>query len=334
MRSKNIFNKTILFLSILLLFFSLVNFGFGKDTTTLKFASGMAGGGWYSAMSSIAELVKDNAPEIDIKVIPGGGLANPPRIGNNESQLGCSFPFIIADALEGKDIYAGNAYPDIRALGTGFGFDQEQFVIAQDKKISSIDEIFQNKIPLNFGFLERGASEEFKARKLLEYYGLTYDDLKSWGGKVYNAAYTDLIKLMKDRHIDVVYVSGPIPSAYVTEMNIGRPIKLLPFPEGFRDMMVEKYFFVKSVIPKGSYSDTAAPADIPSLVALTTLIVNKNVPDDIVYTITKILGDNKETVRNLSVYFVKFDPARCWKGCGAPLHPGAEKYYKEAGYMK
>ena len=326
-------NKIIMILSILLILSLLVNLGYAKETT-LKGASGMAGGGWFTAMSSMAEFIKSNAPEIDIKVTPGGGLANPPRVGQNESQLGFSFPYIIGDALEGKDIYAGSANPDLRAIGTGFGFDQEQFVIAQDKNINSIEEIFQNKIPLNFGFLQAGSSEEFKARQLLGYYGYTYDDLKAWGGHVYNAAYSDLIKLMKDRQIDIVYCSGVPPSSYVTEMNIGRPIKILPLPEGFRDMMKEKYFFVDSIIPKGVYSDTAVPNDIPSLMSLTTLIVNKNVPDDIVYTITKLLGDNKEHVRTLSLYFAKFDPATSWEGCGAPLHPGAEKYYKEEGYIK
>lgn len=326
-------SKIILVLSILLIFSLLVNLGYSKETT-LKSASGMAGGGWFTAMSALAEFVKSNAPEIDIKVTPGGGLANPPRVGQNESQLGFSFPYIIGDALEGKDIYAGEAYPDIRAIGTGFGFDQEQFVIAQDKNIDSIEEIFLNKIPLNFGFLQAGSSEEFKARQLLGYYGFTYDDLKSWGGNVYNASYSDLIKLMKDRQIDVVYCSGVPPYSAVIEMNLGRPIKILALPEGFRAMMKEKYYFKYSVIPKGVYSDKAVPVDAPTLTSYTTLIINKNVPDDIVYTITKLLGDNTEEVRTLSQYFAEFDPAISWEGCGAPLHPGAEKYYKEEGYMK
>ena len=62
-------------------------------------------------------------------------------------------------------------------------------------------------------------------------------------------------------------------------------------------------------------------------------MVNKDVSDDIVYTMTKILGDNKETVRTLSKLFSNFDPAVAWD-TGVPLHPGAEKYFKEEGYMK
>ena len=336
MRSRSIFNKTILVLSILLLFFSLVNFGFG-EVTTLKAASGGAGGGWFVNMSGIAEFVKNYAPEINIKVTPGGGLANPPRVSENESQLGFSFPYVIQMALEGTGLYAGTAYPDIRAIGSLGGADYDQFVIvqdvAQDKKISSVDDIFQNKIPLNFGFIAMGDTLEFKTRLLLGHYGLTYDDLKSWGAKIYHGSFSDLVKLMKDRQIEVVYVGGSLPTSCVTEINVGRPIKVIPFPKGYIDMMVEKYSFVEGIIPKGTYSDTAVPADIPTLNCLNILMVNKNVPDDIVYTIAKTMGDHKEIFRSISNYYIDYDPAISWN-CGVPLHPGAEKYYKEEGYMK
>jgi hypothetical protein len=336
MKSKNIFNKTILVLTILLLFFSLVNVSFGK-ITTLKAASGSMGGAWFTAVASIAELIKDNAPEIDIKVTPGGGIANPARIGENESQLGFSYPYIIQMALKGIDLYDGDAYPDIRVICSLGSTDYDQFVIGQDvakdKNINSVDDIFLNKIPLNFGWTPVGTTEEFRVRKLLEHYGLTYDDLASWGGKVYYAQYNDLQKLMQDRHIDVVYVGGPIPWAGLIEMNFGRPIRLLSFPEGYRDMLVKEYFYTKADIPKGTYSDTVAPTDIASLNNRTMLMVNKDVPDDIVYTITKILGDNIETVRALHNLFNNFDPSIAWD-TGVPLHPGAEKYFKEAGYMK
>lgn len=185
MKSKNIFNKTILVLSILFLFFSLlVNVAFG-EITTLKAASGTMGGAWFTAVSSIAELIKDNAPEIDIKVTPGSGIANPPRIGSNESQLGFSYPYTIQMALKGIDLYDGTAYPDIRVICSLGSTDYDQFVVAldvaQEKNINSVDDIFQNKIPLNFGWTEIGTTTEFRSKKLLEHYGLTYSDLSSWG---------------------------------------------------------------------------------------------------------------------------------------------------------
>lgn len=138
---------------------------------------------------------------------------------------------------------------------------------------------------------------------------------------------------MRDRHIDAVYIGGPIPWSGLIEMNLARPLRLLSFPEGYRDMMVKEYFYVKADIPKGTYSDTVAPTDIASLNNRTMLMVNKDVPDDIVYTMTKIIGDNKEIVCTLSKLFANFDTAIAWD-TGVPLHPGAEKYFKEEGYMK
>src|SRR4030042_7095241 len=164
MKIKKFLNKTILVLSILLLlFFSLVNFG--SALTTLKAASGMMSGGWFVAMSSLAELIKSKS-DIEIKVTPGAGVANVPRISENESQVGFSFAYLVKMASEGKDLYAGHVYPNVRLICSFGAADYDQFVVAQDKNISSMDEIFKNKIPVNFGFGVAGSTEEFRARKL------------------------------------------------------------------------------------------------------------------------------------------------------------------------
>jgi len=58
--------------------------------------------------------------------------------------------------------------------------------------------------------------------------------------------------------------------------------------------------------------------------------------DDIVYAMTKALCENKQDLINASPALAVFDPKVAWQPLktGAPLHPGAMKYYKEAGYMK
>ncbi len=55
---------------------------------TFEFVAGSLGGGWYTMAAGVAALVKDDNPEIQIRVVPGGGLANPTRVNNNQSQMG------------------------------------------------------------------------------------------------------------------------------------------------------------------------------------------------------------------------------------------------------
>lgn len=63
-------------------------------------------------------------------------------------------------------------------------------------------------------------------------------------------------------------------------------------------------------------------------------MVNKDVPDEVVYTILKIFDENIEQVYQIDRTNRYFIPEDGWKNVAVPLHPGAEKYYKEAGYME
>ena len=65
-----------------------------------------------------------------------------------------------------------------------------------------------------------------------------------------------------------------------------------------------------------------------------SLIVNKDVDEDVVYRITKAINENIDAVHNIGPTFKAYDPASTWQSIGAPLHPGAEKYYREKGYLK
>ena len=60
----------------------------GRAQQTFEFVAGSLGGGWYTMAAGVAALVRDDNPDIQIRVVPGGGLANPTRVNNNQSQMG------------------------------------------------------------------------------------------------------------------------------------------------------------------------------------------------------------------------------------------------------
>src|SRR5215218_2277524 len=68
---------------------------------TFEFVAGSLGGGWYTMAAGIAALVKDENPDIQIRVAPGGGLANPTRVNNNQSQMGWGIDAFTAAAARG-----------------------------------------------------------------------------------------------------------------------------------------------------------------------------------------------------------------------------------------
>jgi TRAP-type uncharacterized transport system substrate-binding protein len=75
-------------------------------------------------------------------------------------------------------------------------------------------------------------------------------------------------------------------------------------------------------------------ADVPTVVSAGELIINKDVPDNIAHAIIKIICENTDELYKINPANKNFKPETGWKNVALPLHPGAEKYYKKAGYMK
>lgn len=327
-----------LFLVMLIIVISFSCIGYGICQTTLTYASGMAGGPWYERAGIFAELIKEKS-DIDIKVVPGAGLANAAVCGRNEAQISISYAVTAASAIAGTDLFRDiGPLPDIRAIATGWGVTVSNFIVFQDTKIDSIDEVFTNKQALNWGVPQKGSLDEFIASKVLEYYGVTYDDLSKWGGKVIFGGYTDLVRFATDKQLDVLFSMSSHPTSWLVEANVSRPIRLLEYPEALKKYLYETVFFQPEVIPAGTYSGNyTGPGEVKDLVAAgidTVLFVHKSVPDDVVYTITKILFENLDRLKKDIPQYRNLNVETSWKNTGAPLHTGAEKYYKEVGVMK
>jgi TRAP transporter TAXI family solute receptor len=88
----------------------------------------------------------------------------------------------------------------------------------------------------------------------------------------------------------------------------------------------------RAVIPKGSYK--GQDDDVVAIASAGELLINKDVSDLVAYTIIKIICDNIDEVHTINPANKNFIPETGWKNVAVPLHPGAEKFYKEAGYMQ
>ena len=85
-------------------------------------------------------------------------------------------------------------------------------------------------------------------------------------------------------------------------------------------------------IPANSYKGMKEPVKTAGMSAV--LFVRDDIPDDVIYALTKAIVENKKYLTSVNKLFEDYDPATAWKDVGAPLHPGAAKYFKEKGYMK
>lgn len=306
---------------------------------TLTWATGGVGGGWYPQAGGIAELIKSKEPKITIKVIPGGGVVNPVRVSKGDDDLGWGITAIDTLAFQGKAPYK-EAYPNFRSLGGIFQLSTHVYVVAKDIGITTVEEmaemIKQGKainvagpMPDDSGFVEMN--------EIFAFYGISFDDINANGGKMIHGVYADVANLYVDRHVDFGLITMSNPNASVIQMTTARDSVILSFADDCIQHCYEKLGTLSKesglcVIKAGTYK--GQEEEVPAIAKATEFIINKDVPNIIAYTIVKILCENYKQLHEMDFNNKGFTPEEGWKNVVVPLHPGAEMYYKEAGYMK
>ncbi|KLV02453.1 C4-dicarboxylate ABC transporter substrate-binding protein [Photobacterium aquae] len=137
-----------------------------------------------------------------------------------------------------------------------------------------------------------------------------------------------------DNKIDAfVYVVGH-PNGSIKEATTSCDAKLIPVTGAAIDKIIaDNPYYAKSTVPGGMYKGT--DSDVNSFGVAATLVSSTDVSDEIVYAVVKSVFENFDTFKRLHPAFANLKPEDMVKsGLSIPLHPGAEKYYKEAGYLK
>jgi len=307
---------------------------------SLTWTAGAVGGGWYAISGGMAELLREKA-QLTIKVIPGGGTQNPVLVQKGDAEIGMGLPPLLDAARKGEDPYVDkdgkpHKMPDLRALAGNMSLNTFHFYVGADTAYANMtmDEIFKGKKPIRLAISKPGSSDVWVFEKVMEYYGMSYKDWEAAGARFFRGSYTEQAGAFKDRNVDGTFTFLALPGASITEASVGRNLKLLAFPEPLLAHL-GKFGLGKGTIPAGTYPQAANAKDtVVSATMGTTITVATKMQNDLAYTITKALNDNPDRVRKIHASLADYDPAKAHLYLGVPLHPGAERYYREKGYLK
>lgn len=321
---------TMLFLALALVVAGVPATAQQKDLT---WTAGQVGGGWYAQAGGFVELIKAKNPQFNIKVVPGAGIQNMSKLQQGETEIAWGLPPFIVASYMGQDPYK-DKHSDMRLVMNGLGLVHIQFCVPADYPAKSIREVFEKKGPLTIGTTPPGGSDEWVMRKVFEFYKRSYQDVRSRGGKVVLVSYTDLVTQYRDRNMDVLFANLAVPGAAIQEASLARKMRILPMEPDLIKFL-EGLGLAKGVVPRGTYKDVANnDVDIPTITMANTIVANAKTPADVVYQFTKILVSNVDGIRKVHPAFKDFDPKDAVKLANVPLHPGAERAYKEAGLLK
>ncbi len=166
---------------------------------------------------------------------------------------------------------------------------------------------------------------ELNARAIFAAAGMSYEDL----GRVEYLPFAESVELMKNRQLDATLQSAGLGVASIRDLAASVPITVVAVsPEIVAKIGAP---FLEATIPAGTYDGQAA--DVPTAAVGNFLVTHDGVPEETVYMMTKLLFENLDRMTAAHAAAKAIDPAKALDGMPIPLHPGAERYYKEAGLL-
>lgn len=292
------------------------------------------GSAFYIYGAAVAELLKKQIPGSTYDILPtAAAIANIKMIEKGDAELGFSFSNTDRWAKEGIISFTEKTKNVVGYVGA---MDNYYMGVIINKKtnITSLEQIKEKKYPLKLLTVPVGGLGELGAKHILESYGVTYQDLKSWGGSVNHASRTVIEGAMKDGQADavihIINVGHPMASAIA----IGTDVRFLPLRDDIIKNLVDKFGYTPLTIPPDAFKGQNYP--VKTIGTHTTLVGMRSIPADIAYKITKTICENKEALGKAHAGLKEFQPEVSWKPdkIGIELHPGSEKFYREKGWMK
>lgn len=258
-------------------------------------------------------------------VASNGSVANANAIAAGTMQSGFVQSDIAYWAYTGTGIYEGRPKADgLRAIASLYP-ESFQLVARKGSGIKTVTDLKGKRLSLD----EPGSGTLVDARLILAAYGLTEKDLKAEYLKTQQAA-----DKLKDGALDAFFSVSGWPNGAISELAVTTGIDLVPIAGPEAEGLVKKFsFFAADEIPDDAYKNTAGVKTVSVNAVWTTSIKQ---PEALIYAITAALW-NSNTRKLLDSghakgKVIKLEASQ--QGMGIPLHPGAERFYKEKGLIK
>jgi len=173
-----------------------------------------------------------------------------------------------------------------------------------------------------------GSGQRGMALNVLEIYGLDVEkDLKAEGMQQSEAS-----RALIDKKVDAFFYSVGLGSSAIEEPANSVDAELVSInSDAIKKYVAEKPYYVMATIPANSYKGTEQDTETYAVKA--TVVTNVNTPEETVYDYCKIIFEHLDELKGTHSAFKTLEPKEMLKGLTAPLHSGAEKYFKEQGWM-
>jgi len=289
-----------------------------KAETFINILTGGTSGVYYPLGVAISQLFSDNIPDARPSVqATKASVENLKLLQEGKGEiaftLGDSLQFAIAGNEE-----AGFATPldKLRVIGAIYP-NYVQIVASEESGIRSLADLKGKRLSVG----APASGTELNARAILAAAGLSYDDL----GQVEYLPFAESVELMKNRQLDATLQSAGLGVASIRDLATSVPIVVVEIPADVVAKAGAPY--QAATIPAGTYE--GQEGDVATASVTNYLVTHADVPDDLVYAMTKAIFEHVDALVAAHSAAKAIDLVGAVTNPPTLLHPGAERYFAE-----
>lgn len=319
MNGKTInFRKYLLFIYGIVAFILLGNH-MAVANINLTLATAGTAGMYYPVGGSLASIWSDEIPGLSVNPsVTGGSIENTRLLDQGEVEIGLQANSVGFFAYKGLEQFAGKPITSIKSIANLIP-EFVHIVVRENSGIETIKDLKSKKVSVG----PKGSMEVINSRLILEACGLSYDEVNAQF-----ISYAEATNQFKDRMLDCVIFATGLGTSAIQDIASTQKIRILSLSKAEVESIVSEYpFFVVNTIPANTYLNQKN--DISTVTTQSTLVCRTDLDAEIVYQMTKTMFENLDRLSHAHAMakYIKLETAL--DGLVMPIHPGAEKYYKE-----
>lgn len=313
-----------------------------QDMKFFRIGTGGAGGTYFPIGGIIANAISN--PPGSRACDAGGNCGVPGLVAMAQStnasahnvnaiqagqmEAGLSGAATLHFAYFGKEAFDGNAKPDLRVIANLFPEDLH-LVMPKGAKLDGLKDLEGKRV----GIAQAGSGTQIAVELILAAHGITRDNIDE--AELNNSQSAERLA---DGQLDAYFYAAGTPVSAMIQLDNTKGMELYNWSDEEIETGNEAVpYYIRSIIPAGTYPGVTY--DVNTLAVSGMLVTNANQDEELIYEITKAMWSDtaRKLLDNGHPKGKAITPATALdgiEGIGVPLHPGAERFYKEAGLLK
>jgi TRAP transporter TAXI family solute receptor len=294
----------------------------GHAAEFINILTGGTGGVYYPLGVALSKLFAEKMPDSKPSVqSTKASVENLNLLQQGRGEIAFTLGDTLADAWKGNaEVGFKQKLDKLRTVAAIYP-NYIQIAALKDAHVESIKDLKGKK--LSVGAPKSGT--ELNARAILSAAGMSYEDL----GQVQYLPFNESVELMKNRQLDATVISAGLGVSAIRDLCASVACTIVAVPKDVVEKMGSPYR--AATIPAETYK--GQDKDVPAVAVPNYLVTRAGLSEKEVYEMTKAIFDNLPTLQAAHAAAKDIDLKNAAKNPPVPLHPGAEKYFKEKGAL-